>query len=442
MRWIALYWPVEPGACRHRDARAWRALGYTPHVAWTGDVLLLEVARCARLWGGRRTLLDALLTPEEGDASPARWAQGASSLVALARVRMRSSGQAYAPRVRDLPLNTLDAARPHLPILERLGCRTWGDGAALPRVGLARRFGPQLGQALDVAWGRAPDVYDWIIPPERFDQTLELPRRADTAPALLWGGHRLLLLLQQWLVARNRGVLALSLAWTFDQLRLNGRDLPPEQSLTLRTAEPAQSLKHIQRLLAIRLERTRLLAPAHTLRLRVLETVPWQARSAGLLPEDAPHGQALHQFLERAQARLGASRVRLGAAVADYRPECRQIWLPADSKPASGTGPGWAAGWPDGLSPAWLLREPRALLVSDDGPEYAGRPLDLLVGPYRVESGWWSGTVTIGSGRPAARDYFVAQAEASGLLLIYRERPTAGRGHVASTAWFLQGIYG
>lgn len=470
MRWIALRWRAEQLAATPRAALAWCALAYTPHVIWDGDVLLLEVARCARLWGGRRALLRHLIARLGADAAPAGCAQAASSLVALARVRLReparstgrsagarahaaaisgSSARAhraprYFPRVRDLPLSALAAAQPHRPVLQRLGCRTWGDLAALPRAGLARRFGAGLVRALDVAWGRVPDTYSWIALPERFDEALELPRRVDTAPALLWGGHRLLLLLQQWLQARNRGALALELAWTFDQLRLNGRELPPAQSVLLRTAEPAQSMEHIRRLLALRLERTTLLAPAHTLRLRVLETEPWQPPPGSLLVEEAPQGQARHLFCERVLARVGAGGIRWGLPVADHRPECRQGWsatgqgaLP-DARPAAAADAAWA----DALTPAWLLRPPRALSISPAGdPVYAGHPLRLLTGPCRVETGWWSGVLTAADEAPAARDYFIAQGGTPEVLLIYRQRPTAAHAPAVPTGWFLQGFY-
>ena len=79
-------------------------------------------------------------------------AQGATSLIALARLRMFARGeQPPADVPAGLPLDTLSAARDHLDVLAHLGCRTWGDVAALPRGGLTRRFGKALREALDAA---------------------------------------------------------------------------------------------------------------------------------------------------------------------------------------------------------------------------------------------------------------------------------------------------
>ena len=313
------------------EALAWWALQFTPHVAWVDEALLLEVSGTLRLWGGRRALLQQIFESNP-HTDLARQAQAATSLVALACLRLRVEGGAgRVARASDLPLHTLSAARPHLPVLARLGCRSWGDLAALPRAGLARRFGPELVQALDVAFGRAPDVYPWATLPERFAERLELPTRVDTAPALLWSASRLLASLQLWLRARQLGVLAVELRWRLDVRRLNGQELPPEQALVVGTAEPVQHTEHLRRLLAERLARTPMLAPAVGLALSALRTAPWQAASHSLLPQDRRGGDPLHVFIERVSARLGPGQLLAAEPQADHRPERRQRWHPAEA---------------------------------------------------------------------------------------------------------------
>ncbi|MFT3777291.1 MAG: hypothetical protein QM772_03250 [Ottowia sp.] len=313
------------------EALAWWALRFTPHVAWVDEALLLEVSGTLRLWGGRRALLQRIHESNPLPV-PASQAQAATSLIALARLRTPG-----AARAEDMPLHALSAARPHLPLLAQLGCRTWGEAMALPRAGLARRCGPALGQALDRAFGRAPDAYPWATLPERFVQPLELPTRVDDAPALLWAANRLLTNLQLWLQARQLSVLAIELRWRLDVRRLNGRELPPTQSLVLRTAQPVQRMAHLRRLLAERLARTAMLAPAVALRLRALHTAPWRAESHSLLPDEQRQGEALHVFIERVGARLGAGQVLAAEPRADHRPECRQVWRPADAVLAEAT---------------------------------------------------------------------------------------------------------
>ncbi|NZA02960.1 DNA polymerase Y family protein [Ottowia beijingensis] len=345
MHWIALQWPPEGsvagdglpaaaappvGAAPTREALGWWALQFTPHVAWVDEALLLEVSASLRLWGGLKALMRRI---NESNPAPAvvQQAQEATGLVAIALLRLRSGRQALpADRPAALPLATLTAAQPHLPLFARLGCRTWGDVHALPRAPMVRRFGAELRRALDIAWGLAPESYPWLTLPERFDQRLELPQRADDAPALMWSANRLLTLLQLWLRARQLGVLAFELEWTLDLKRLDGRALPPTQSLVIGTAEPGQAMVHLRRLLAERLAHVSLLAPANGLRLRSLDTAPWVAPTVSFLPEDQRSGDPLHVFIERVSARLGVGSVQAPVLQADHRPECMQGWQAAE----------------------------------------------------------------------------------------------------------------
>ena len=424
--------PVSP------EALGWWALGYTPHVVWQDEALMLEVSACERLWGGRRSLMRQLQHTNPAP-TPVKQAQGATSLIALARLRMYAAGQRPPPAdarqtPSALPLSVLGAAQPHLDVLARMGCRTWGEVAALPRAGLVRRFGAGLREALDIAWGQRPERHAWLTLPEVFDQKAELPALATSAPELLWAAQRLLLALRIWLQARQRGVLAFELEWTLDLKRLNGVDLPRQQQLRVRTAEPTQDMAHLRRLLAERLAVTQLAAPTGWLRLRSLETVPWGGAARSFLPEDNRPGEPLHELVEKLSARLGPQQVLVARPQADHRPERMQAWGPAvqDSQPAipaaMDRGPG------SSLLPTWLLREPVALELRGEQPYFQG-PLRRLAGPQRLEGdGWWE------EGGPAGRDYYVAESPGAGLVWIYCERASVRTAECAPR-WFLQGLY-
>lgn len=447
--WLALPLPVESDLEAPQQAWTWWTLRFTPHVARLDRALLLEVSGCMRLWGGRSALLGQLAQSSPA-AQPLQYAEGATSLVALARLRLLlrgcSAAAVAARAAADLPWPVLDAARPHAAVLQRLGLHNWGQLDALPRHGLARRFGSALLHALDVAFGRAADHYRWQVLPQRFRRTLLLPQRADTASALLWTARRLLGLLQAWLMARQQGVLALELAWQFDQRRAGGHELPPWQATVLRTAQPVQAMAHLERLLAGQLARVRLLAPASSLRLHVLETAPWRPPTPSLLPEEAPQGEPWHRFVERVGARLGAGCAMQPVLGEVHAPCGRQQWLPASTalpRPAQMPAAGQMA--TDGLLPAGLLQAPRRLGSQEGQPCLDGQRLHLLAGPQRMESGWWGEALAQPGARPvlAARDYFVAQGQDGALLWIYRERATAAAAHAADAAprWFVQGFY-
>lgn len=436
MYWIALL-PSHEG---ERSGWSWRALQFTPRVAHADEALVLEAAASLRLWGGRRRLLERLFADPQ-PLSAARWTQGPTALQALALLRLRCAGApTRGMKPDDLPLHVLSAAREHLPVLERIGCRTWGDARRLPRAGLKRRFGAALLQALDQAYGDAPETHSWLQLPQQFDLRLELPALATNAPELMWTAQRLLSQLQVWLQARNLGVLALEVEWTLALRRLDGVALPSHEQLEIRTAQPTQDVAHLRRLLGEHLARARLAAPANHLRLRSLDTVAWAGASRSLLPQDDASGEALHQFIERVSVRLGEGNVLVPQLQADHRPERMQTWQPARSADAAAllAGSRRKKGGPlpaDALYPEWLLPQPLRLDVRADKPQFQG-PLRLLAGPQRIETGWWDA----GAKGPAVRDYFVARSEQAGLLWIYREWPAAAQ-EAAAVRWYLHGLY-
>ena len=161
MHWLAWQGPAEGAPAELRQACVWWALRFTPRVALAGPVLLLEVSDCLRLWGGRRGLLASL---RRGRPEGAPWlhAEGATSLVALARLRLRQQGRSAAEvaalAAADLPWSALDAAGPAAAAPScaplRLALRWAGpaqdSGVSGPRlrVDLLRRRGPPLERPL------------------------------------------------------------------------------------------------------------------------------------------------------------------------------------------------------------------------------------------------------------------------------------------------------
>lgn len=456
MYWIAL----QASPDELRKAWGWRALQFTPRVAQVDEALLLEASASERLFGGRRGLLRQLLKGNPDLELPA-WADGPTSLAALALLRLKRQGREKPALLPDdLPLATLTAAGPHLPTLERIGCTTFGQLRSLPRAGVSRRFGAGLLQALDTVQGQRPERYPWLALPQDFDEKLELQALATSAQELLAAGQFLLTLLQAWLQARNLGALALEFEWTLDLRRLDGKPLPPDERMELRTAQPTQDMRHLRRLAAEQLARTSIAAPANRLRLRTLETVPWGGVSTSLLPEDNRPGEKLHQLVERLSVRLGAGSVVVAQAREDHRPECMQEWVAARGDSAGcaaslRTSPALEgrtvrgeAAQPaqpakptkttkttnaDPLFPPWLLRQPLRLQVKADKPWYQG-PLQLLTRARRLEGAWWDPALE----QPVLRDYFIARGETVGLLWIFRERLSADQDRAH---WFLHGIY-
>lgn len=444
MWWIALLPSPATPSPEGALPLAWWALQWTPRVCLLDEAVLLEVAMSERLFGGRRALLQRLRA-QAGAAGAQALATAPTALAALALLRQLDVGVEPAPwlpatgcgvrrlaaTLDALPLGHLSAARPHAATLHQLGCRTLGDVRALPREGLARRFGADLLSALDQAHGQRAESHPWVSLPERFEQRLECPSAVEHAQGLLFGAQRLLNALQAWLAARQSGVLAFTLHWEHDRLRRS--ELRGGQ-VALRTAHATRDMVHLTRLLAEHLARTTLAAPATALRLVADEVAPLPTTSQSLLPGERPAGgEAWGQVLERLSARLGPQQVLQGQVCADHRPEAMARWAPASAvRPLSTAARAPALPPTLAWQPPWLLREPLRLAVVGERPVYQG-PLQLLAGPQRLETGWW---VDERCDAPAAqRDYHVALSPQAGLVWIFLQ-------HGKSPAWYLHGIYG
>jgi protein ImuB len=434
MLWVALQALPEVEPPRLADcivSLAWWALQFTPKVARVDDMLVLELSASERLWRGRVQLLRQIHDSSKTVAA-VKLARGATSLEAMARLQTAGLARSKAD---DLPLFALAAARPHLGTLERIGCTCWGQLRALPRAGVARRFGAPLLDALDRAYGLTPELYPWLMLPDVFDVTLELPSQVETAQALVFGARRLLNQLQVWLQMRHCGVLALELGWTMD----TRRDTAVQGELVLRTAEPAIDTTHLQRLLAEQLAHISLPAPVLALRLRSLETQKLRGQSESFLPDAQATGDSLQQLLERLSARFGAQQVLQVHGCAEYRPERMQSWQPVVASITSGSaapsGKGLHGFRGEALYPSWLLAAPLKLALRDQCPQYGG-PLTLLAGPQRLEAAWWDDR------HCALRDYFVARSAQRGLLWIFRERlAAAGSATDTEPGWYLHGLF-
>lgn len=463
--WIALSCPTS---LPPNDWLGLWALQFTPRVAPLEEAWVLDVTPTLRLWGGLDRLLQRLQTRWAAvhglQAPPLTMAVGPSALAALARGRVapEGAGATDAPWHADLPqadlqaidlsrlpLGTLTALQPMLPVLHRLGLRTWGQLERLPRQGLVRRWGQGLLFTLDQAWGRAPLPLTWLQAPAAFSLALELPHAVTTAAALATPANQLLGALQGWLVQRHLGVQAVRWHWTHDPRR----DGPTQGEQVVRLAQPAQHLAHLQRLTREHLARQVWPAPILRLGLDTLQLAPCTPGTADALSPAATaigFTQSWPELLEHLRARLGDDAVRQWQVQDTHLTEAAQHPTNPDAP-----GPGVSdeadqtAGRPPTpvpLSPTWLAPQPLPLTVRGHRPIYQGA-LELLVGPHRVELTRWPGApraqnvpqTVHASPEPDAeatvRDHFLARSPGAGLVWVYRQPHPDG----AEPAWFLLG---
>jgi len=159
---------------------------------------------------------------------------------------------------------------------------------------------------------------------------------------------------------------------------------------------------------------------------------PFTPLHASLLPP-APSTSPLsadtgwQQLAETLHARLGSERVFQLQALDDHRPEHAYRTRPLLAN--AGEHNSCTRAVPQ--RPLLILPQPAPLEERDETPVYDGA-LRLMVGPERIESGWWDlGSPTRQS---VFRDYFVARNPRGQTLWIYRELAAPRR-------WFLHGFF-
>lgn len=409
-------------------------LQFTPRVAlMEGCAVALEVEGSLRLFKG----LDALKARIQAEAQALGvtgigWAPTAMAALVLARCGVELGGRPLATVLDEQPVLALSAAADFAGTLANAGITTLGQVRRLPRKATGRRFGEPLMFALDQAYGTRPEAFEWQQLPEDFLARRELPAREDQALALLEYARPLLLQMCGWLAARHAGADGLRLRWIHDSMR--AKEAGEGGDLEIRSSTPGRDFTQFSKLLAEHLAKTRLAAPVGELQLEALGVEAVVEESLSLLPRSLSAGETLTPVLEQIGARLGQDLVLQPVEVDDHRPECRTRW-DAFAKRRARKAPE-AEPLP---APTYLLAEPLRLAVIHERPYYQGM-LHPLLGPERVEGGWWDRAPKEaglpGTSRHVERDYWVAVSETAGKLWIFSTRLADG-----SSAWYLHGIF-
>ena len=390
---------------------------FTPNVSLESSCgVLAEVEGSRRLFRGLACLVEQVRAGlgQMGFTSflcVAPAARGAWWLAQAGREDLIEDAATLRAALAALPVAVACARHDVRGLLRDIGIRTIGELLALPRAGVARRFGQALLDDLDRALARAPEPRAFFAPPTRFTARLELPGEVVHAEGILFAARRLLVQLEGVLLARQAGVRRFELA-------LLNRHARP-RILDIGLAMPARQAERFVQLLRERLGRLNLVQPVEAIRLEAGEFCPLVGRIPDLFRDERAGDESWGHLIERLQARLGRNAVHGLASHPDYRPERAWRAVSLHEPPAQGEG---NASLP---RPLWLIEPPHPLPEVDGVPHRDG-PLELLAGPERIESGWWDGD-------EATRDYFIACALGGALLWIFRERSAGG--------WYLHGIF-
>lgn len=324
-------------------------------------------------------------------------------------------------RLDTLPLSLLGPSSTQQHWLQSLGCDTFAHLRQLPRAGLSQRGLAHMLALLDQAYGTQPSVFEWLKPAEHFYDHQELDFSTRNSAVLLRVLEQQIQRLCHWLQQRQLAGDQLDIELLHDSRRM------APTVLTLQLSRSAYSLHDFLPVLHETLARQALPNPVYGCRLRLRKTYPRSVRSDSLLPDDYHTQLAQEQLLlDKLAARLGHQCLRYPQPQDSHIPEHANQWLCYQHQalnPLSQAGPGALP-----ARPYWLLEPATELATLGHQPCIQQRPLRLIQGPERLQSGWW-----LKQGQEQ-RDYYIAQDEHHARYWVYRLVKQADR-------WFLHGVF-
>lgn len=405
-----------------------------PYSATEGnDGIVLDVTGTAHLFGGEDAMLADMQTRLAQAGHDARIALAPTHGAAWALARFgpeRAIGAApVLSLLAPLPVAGLRLSDETLLLLRRLGLKTIGDLAAIPRLSLMRRFARMVPEdnpllRLDQALGDLAEPLDAPEPPPEFSTEVKLAEPVmdptDWLPGLIGD-------LCAQMAAADRGCRRLCLS----VFRVDGE----RRDIRAAMAAPTREAGHLTRLFDGKLDR---LDPGYgfdLIRLTAEAVEPLAQAQPGL---DGSRAEALElaRLVDRLTARFGSHAIS--------RPQPQESHIPERAETAGAalaTLPVPAAR-PD--RPLRILTPPeeiRVLYAIPEGPpaQFVWRRQILRVarhaGPERIAPEWWRD-------RPGTRlrDYFRVEDPSGLRLWIYREGLVHdGRG--GTPRWFLHGIF-
>jgi protein ImuB len=401
------------------------------------DGILMDVRGAAHLFGGEAQMLRDMHARFAMQGLRARLALGPTRGAAQMLARFGAQGvicgaDDVAEVLAPLPVAALRLPRATVILLERLGLRTVGALADVPRVGLMRRFA-----------GAAEAVTPLVL------LARALGRSADPLDAPAEGGR--------WL-ARVRMAepvvdpvpwlegLAEDLAAQLAQAEQGARRLRVTiyrvdgewRSRDVATAQASRDALHFVRLVTGKLDGIDAGFGFDLMTLEALRVEPLVLRQ-DRLDGDRDAGADVAALLDRLAAKLGPSRVTWDAWVQSHKPERVEARVPVLAGPVQGAVE-VARERPLRLfDPA---EEVAVLYAVPEGPpaRFSWRRVTFLMvrfeGPERIAPEWWrdrAGT--------RLRDYYKVEVTDGRRLWLFREG-VVGDARGGDPRWFVQGVFG
>jgi protein ImuB len=440
--------PADPASDHRFLVRLARwAERYTPHVGLDGeDGLLLDITGAAHLHGGEAGLRDDLLARLTRGRCAARAAIAGTAAAAWALSRFARCGSAIvaaggaSAALGDLPPAALRLSDATLEMLDRLGVRRIAELRALPRQGLAARFGDEVNARLDAAFDGQAEPISPLAPAADWSTRLAFPEPIATAEDLARLVVALLAPLCARLLRAGLGARRLELRC----VRLDGA----RTGCAIATALPERDQVRLARLFNERLSGIDPGLGIEAAMLTATRVAPLAPIQRALMPAQRNTTADLAPLIDAVTNRLGPRAAMHLRPVERHIPEAAQQEEPAraDATDDIATPAAvWRSPWTGAAArPPQLLAVPEPITVTaclPDGPPLQFRHRGALHrvaradGPERIAPEWWMPSHQGAS--DGTRDYYRIEDAQGRRFWIYRMLDASG----APARWYLHGIF-
>ncbi|MCE3283583.1 MAG: polymerase family protein [Chitinophagaceae bacterium] len=396
------------------------------------DGLLLDATGCAHLWRGDANYLKDIIRKihAKGFSSRAAMADTIGAAWAVAR---SVKGSVVIPPGKhidalvSLPPEMLRLDATIVERLHKLGLTRIQNLVAMPRAALRRRFGPQLIERLNHAFGTAEEFIQPVYPPRSYEERLPCLEPILRIEGVTIALDRLLEALCKKLNQEGKGIRSA----LFTGHRTDGRTV----QVDITTLSPSLNFKHLVHLFELKFPT---FEPGPGIELFLLEATKVETylpvQQEAWKESTAFNRTALSELADRLAGKLGSQ------AISRYLPD-EHYWPERSFKKAASLHEQSTTTWRlDQPRPIELLPSPERIEVTAPIPDYPpmmfrykGKLHKIIKadGPERIEQEWW-----IQEGRH--RDYYTVEDEAGARYWLFRS------GHYDAEKtydWFIHGFF-
>lgn len=312
---IAQFDPVQEKEALER--LAWLGYRFSSHVSLSPpDGLLLEIASMLKLFQGIQNYGQALTQQLQNAGYQFVCATGLTARQAETFARSQqhffiADRQQLQQQLQLLSTESLLLPDKVRQRLHAMGLRTYRQLQDLPQRELGYRFGQHVITYLASLQKDLEPANPFVLP-NRFQESLELFHEATQAKQLLFPIKRMLVNLEQYLLARQ---LTAERLWVLLKYRSQTSD-----RLLIQATGGAQKQQQWLSLLSVRLEQVQLREPVIALQLKAQHFLEQDSATTDLLSSILPNQDDGH-LLDLLSSRIGHQRVLRLSATPDPRPQ-------------------------------------------------------------------------------------------------------------------------